>query len=251
MSSISCSNPGGGDSHTRKKLGIVGGMGPAASAYFYELLTSMTLAETDQDHLEIYLVSRPAIPDRTAFILGESTESPLPPVIEACNALVSLGADLVAIPCATTHHFYDELSRSIKAPIVHMIRETAGSLASLGVQTAGVMATDGAVKSGLFQKELDAAGIRAVIPSPQKQLDVMYLIYDCIKAGKKFDASMFDSIVEELTLSGSQAIILACTELSLIKRRARPDVWFVDVLDVLARRCIELCGATPLTPPEV
>lgn len=251
MSSISCTNTEGKSSRTRKKLGVIGGMGPAASAYFYELLTSMTPAETDQEHLEVYIISRPTIPDRTAFILGKSSESPVPFVIEAGNALALLGADLLAIPCATTHHFYDELTRSIKLPIIHMIRETAAYLSSLGVQTAGVMATNGAVKSGLFQKEMGAAGIRAVFPTSQMQSNVMYLIYDCIKAGKKFDSVMFESIVDNLSDNGSQAIILACTELSLIKRDIKLNAPFIDVLDVLARRCIELCCAFPHSSSEV
>ena len=232
----------------RKKLGVIGGMGPAASAYFYELLTSSTLAETDQDHLEIYIVSRPSIPDRTAYILGKSPNSPVAPVIEAGNMLASLGADLIAIPCATTHHFYDELSKSIRIPIVHMIKETATYLHSCGVTAAGLMATDGAASSGLFQRELGAAGIRSVMPSPLMQSNVMHLIYGCIKAGKQFDDDMFASIADELRANGAQAIILACTELSLIRRDNRISGEFVDVLEILARRCIEICGACAISP---
>jgi len=234
----------------RKKLGVIGGMGPAASAYLYELLTNMTRAETDQDHLEIYIISRPSIPDRTAYILGKSTESPVAPIIEAANMLKALGVDYIAIPCATTHCFYDELTKSIKTPLIHMVRETAAHLAACGTTAAGVMATDGAVSSGLFQKELGASGIRAIIPSKRMQSVVMDLVYNCVKAGKPFSLDNFISVADELRENGAEKVILACTELSMIKRETGLSPGYLDVLEVLARRCLELCGL-PVRKPEV
>jgi len=226
----------------RKKLGVIGGMGPAATALFYELLTSLAGVKTDQEHPEAFILSRPSIPNRTDYILGKSPEDPVPPIIETGRMLVSLGVDYIAIPCVTSHFFYDRLTQGISAPIINMVRETANRLALQGVNRAGVLATDGTVRSGLFSSELDAAGIQAVYPSTRKQSLIMEIIYDRIKAGAQFDFGEFMSAARELRDNGAQCLILACTELSLIKRNFGLADGYIDALEVLALRSLELCG---------
>lgn len=240
---MDCRSFSGSNGQNRKKLGVIGGMGPAATALFFGLLTKNTHADRDQDHLETYIISRPAIPDRTAFILGKSKENPVPAIIETGNKLVELGADVIAIPCLTSHFFYDELSEGIHAPIIHLVREIGSFLHRQGISRAGLMATDGVVQSGLFHTELDAFNIRTIAPSPDKQRQVMDLVYNSIKANKPFDLNTFLSIENELRENGAQSILLACTELSLIKRDCRLSAGYVDALEVLAMRCIEICGA--------
>ena len=226
----------------KKKLGVIGGMGPAATAYFYELLTKMAKVDTDQEHIEALIISRPSIPDRTAYILGKSQKCPIAPIIETGNALVAMGADYIAIPCVTSHCFYDELSVGIKAPIIHMVRETAEHLKKANVPSAGLMATDGAISSGLFQNELEAHNIRSIAPSPQMQALVMDLIYNSVKANKPIDIDRFMTITDELKQNGAEIIILACTELSLAKREYSLSGGYADVLEVLALRSLESCG---------
>lgn len=230
-----------------KKLGVVGGMGPAATAYFFELLIKLANAGVDQEHLETYIINRPSIPDRTAFILGKSQESPVPPIIEAGRMLVSLGADILAIPCVTAHFFYDELADGIGVPVIDMVKETSLHLAARGVKRAGLMAADGTISGGIFNGALDARGISAVIPSVQMQARVMSLIYDNVKANKPSDVDGFYSVVEELMANGAEVIILACTELSLIKRELSLSDGFVDAMEILAQRSLEACTA-PVHP---
>ena len=88
-----------------KTLGIIGGLGPMATARFLELTVRMTEASRDQDHLEAILLESPSIPDRTAYILDRSNPSPLPPIVALAKKLESLGAGCLAIPCITSHYF--------------------------------------------------------------------------------------------------------------------------------------------------
>ena len=108
-----------------KTLGILGGLGPASSVYFYDMLTSHTLAECDQQHLNIILSSRADTPDRTAFILGKSQENPLGAMKREVSKLIGAGADIVAIPCNTAHYFYDSISAEASVPVINIIRQTA------------------------------------------------------------------------------------------------------------------------------
>ena len=167
-----------------RTLGVIGGLGPIATAHFMELIIRMTEAETDQEHLDMIIYNRPSIPDRTGYILDPAKPSPLPEMIRVGNALADQGASLIAIPCMTAHFFHRELADRIAVPIVHAIHETAVHLKKHGITKAGIMATDGTIRSKLFQQELLKHGITPVIPGAAGQKCVMSVIYDDIKANR-------------------------------------------------------------------
>lgn len=225
-----------------RTLGVIGGLGPIATAHFMELIIRMTEAQTDQEHLDMIIYNRPSIPDRTSYILDPTKPNPLPEMVRVGNALARQGAQLIAIPCMTAHYFHRELTRYIEAPIVHAIHETAVHLKKHGITRAGIMATDGTIRSKLFQQELQKHGILPVIPGPEGQKCVMSVIYDDIKANRPAEMDKFDYAAKELRDSGAQAIILGCTELSLVKRDYPIGAGYLDAMEVLARRCVLECG---------
>ena len=223
-------------------LGVIGGLGPIATAHFMELIIRMTEADTDQEHLDMIIYNHPSIPDRTSYILDPTKPNPLPEMIRIGNALTRQGAKLIAIPCMTAHYFHAELTRYIEAPIVHAIHETAAHLKKHGIEKVGIMATDGTIRSKLFQRELEKHGITPVIPGSEGQKCVMSIIYDDIKANRPADMDKFDLASRELWKAGAQAIILGCTELSLVKRDYPIGAGYLDAMEVLARRCVLQCG---------
>ncbi|MBR5869711.1 MAG: amino acid racemase [Clostridia bacterium] len=227
-------------------LGILGGLGPMATAYFYELLISHTQAERDQDHIDIIINSHATTPDRTAFITGRSDEDPLAVMVDDIRRMKTYGADLVAIPCNTAHYFYDKLKASTDLPILNIMEETAAKLASLGVCRAGILATDGTVYSGTYDRFLSEFGIDCIRPSVDDQKHIMRIIYDEIKNGKTPDVDTFLTISAHLRAAGADVLILGCTELSLIKKQFSLPPYYIDSLDVLAAATILACGKTPV-----
>ena len=225
-----------------KKLGVIGGLGPMATAYFLQLLVQMTEARTDQEHIEVLLHSKPQIPYRTLFILGQSREDPLPQMVEIGRELAGQGAELIAVPCVTAHYFQKKLEDSIGIPVVDTIRETALSLKAAGVTKAGILATDGTIESGLFQRAFAGEGISAMLPDRAGQQAVMQIIYQNVKAGQPVDSAAFWRVAEGLFGQGAQAVLLACTELSLVKRDFGLGEGFLDVMEVLARKAVLICG---------
>lgn len=213
-----------------------------ATVYFLQLVTEMSRAERDQEHMEILLHSNPRIPDRTRYILGQSSDSPLPMMIQAGRGLAAQGAELVAIPCITAHYFHSRLEEGIGVPVINAPAETAECLKTAGISKAGIMATDGTVSSGVMQKALEAEGIQCVLPDREGQSMVMSLIYDDVKAGKSADPVKFKNASGQLFGMGAEVVLLACTELSLIKRDSSVGPEFLDVLEVLARRAVLSCG---------
>ncbi len=227
-------------------LGVIGGLGPLATAHFMELVVRMTQAGKEQDNVDMIVYNFPSIPDRTGYILGSNLKSPLPGMLSVGHALARQGAGCLAIPCVTAHYFYPELSRALPIPVINAVAETAGLLKARGIHKAGIMATDGTVRSRLIAAELDRAGILPVIPSSQRQADVMHLIYENIKAGKTPDPERFRRVAQELWDCGAEVIILGCTELSLVKSRVPIGPGFLDAMEVLAQQAILRCGGTLL-----
>ena len=227
----------------QQTLGVIGGLGPIATSHFMELVIRMTDAQRDQQHLDMIIYHTPSIPDRSSFILDPTLPSPLDPMIRLGQQLSRQEVGCIAIPCVTAHHFHEDLSNAVTVPIIHAPMETAIHLQAAGIRKAGIMATDGTVSSGIFQRELEKRGITRVVPSKERQEDVMHLIFDCIKANKPADMYRFRRVAQELRANGAEVIILGCTELSLIKR----DHWigdgFLDALEVLAQQAVLRCGA--------
>ena len=231
-----------------KSLGVIGGLGPLASAYFLELLIDMTDAKTDQEHLDVILFDRPAVPDRTAYLLGKG-ESPLPLMQETARTLERLGAACLAIPCVTSHALYGELSGAVGIPILHMVEETAAYLEEAGIRKAGILATDGTVRTRLFQDALARRGIAFEVPDDAGQRCVMELIYGQVKAGKPADPVLFQKTARPLQENGCECVLLGCTELSLLKRDhalgggVLAGLGILDTLEVLAAAALRECGA--------
>lgn len=235
-----------------KTLGILGGLGPAASVYFYQLITRHTEALCDQDHLDIILISKASIPDRTDYILGRSAESPLPSMTDGVKRLAESGAQLIAIPCNTAHYFYDEIERLSPVPVLNIVKETVFLAQRAGIQKLGIMATAGTVLSGTYQKVCDSCGVKPVLPCEASQQTLMDIIYKDIKTAKNPDMNEFLAVAAELYAKGAEAIVLGCTELSLIQGLENyPQFRFIDSLHVLAFRAIQECGKKPCGFPSI
>lgn len=217
-----------------------------ATVYFYEMLTSHTAAERDQDHIDIVISSRATTPDRTAFVLNKSDDNPLDTMIFEARKLVDFGADIISIPCNTAHYFYDSLAHSVEVPIVNIIGETVTYIKRTGAAKAGILATEGTVASGAYEKICREMSLAYEAPDQEYQKMLTEIIYDEIKQGKEPDMSKFEAVCAHMKAKGCEKLVLGCTELSLIAKKYDLGDEFVDSLEVLALKTIKMCGKTPL-----
>lgn len=207
-------------------LGIIGGLGPLASSYLYEMLTKRTKAKKDQDHLNIVLLSHPSIPDRTKYILKESNNSPLPFLIEDAKLLEKLGVKMISIPCNTSCYFHKELQKEINIPINNLVKNTVKHIKEKNIKRVAILATKGTIKSNLYQKELEKEKINYITPN---QDIVMEIIYNYIKAGKEVTKEIFNKCIKDAEVD---AFILGCTELSLLKPKLNLPDNYIDPLEI-------------------
>jgi len=218
-------------------LGVLGGMGTQATARFYEMLHNMQDISAEQEYLDVLVYSKPTIPDRTAYILGKSDKSPLSDLLYAAKTLENAGATCLVITCLTSHFFYEDLAKAIKIPILNMPEETARFIADSGIKKVGLLATDGALKGRVFHTTFEKSGIEMLLPPESSQSELMEIIYS-VKCAQAVAPDALDAIAAQLRKNGARAVILGCTELSLIAKKP-PD--HIDVLEVLAKACLRSC----------
>jgi len=224
-----------------KKLGIIGGLGPMATAHFLTLITRMSEAKKDQDHIEIILHSRPVIPDRSAYITGASDLNPEPDLIEIGQSLVTMGAEILAIPCFTAHYFIDAIRNATGIPIIDAIDEVTSYLSEAKIKKVGIHATDGVVYGRLYQDKLENAGITTLIPNAEAQKQIVEIIYK-IKSGQAVDFEDIHTIALDFFAAGAELILLGCSDLSILGSKQPKYQNYLDVLEILARRAVIECG---------
>ncbi|WP_087509861.1 aspartate/glutamate racemase family protein [Cellulomonas iranensis] len=229
----------------RVEVGVIGGVGPAATVCFLDLVVRHTAADRDQDHVDLVVLQHASIPDRTAYILGRSDEDPGPVMAADARRLERLGVGFVVVPCNTAHHFTDEVAAAVDVPVLSIVDETADEVAARpGTARVGVLATSGTLAARVYQRALEARGLEPVVPDDADQDVVMGIIYDQVKAGRPADVAALHAVADRLGARGADVVVLGCTELSVVaaEHDLLADARYVDSLDVLARRTVERAG---------
>ncbi|MEO5932411.1 MAG: amino acid racemase [Duganella sp.] len=244
------------------KLGVVGGIGPAATVDFMQKIVRNTPAARDQDHIRLIVDHNPQIPDRTANLIGQGADPTLA-LYSACKRLEANGAALIAMPCNTAHAYVDRLQPGLAIPIVNMLSETVGLINEhcAGHAKVGLLATTGTVRSGVYHEAARGGDFELIVPDAAHQALVMEAIYGelGVKAGHTDGPckAMLMQAVRHLVEHGATVIVLGCTELPLLLPEQAAlvvggrAVVVLDPTAILARRCIALSRHQQLRdPPE-
>lgn len=224
-------------------LGVLGGMGAAATALFYQELVAHTDATCDQQHIDALILSHASLPDRTQAILT-GHEAPLEEaLVKDALSLEAQGADLIAMPCNTAHRYLAALRRALAIPVVNMVEESVARAIGLMEKTpraaVGILCTDGTRSSGVYDLACAALGTQARYPSPQAQAGLMELVYNHVKSGTPGGDGLFNTAYRELKKAGCGTVVLGCTELSVYRAHHRVPDDCVDSTDCLVRAVIK------------
>lgn len=228
--------------HRLARLGVLGGMGPLATVDFLKKLVAATPAERDQDHIPVVVYSVPQVPDRVAPIVRGEGESPLPAMIEGVHTLEVAGASCIVIPCVTAHHWYDELCQAATVPIIHIADATCAALQEQGARAnVGLLATAATLRSGFFQRRLEAAGMQPVLPADELMYELVLPSIACVKRHDMVTARRLASeAVARLLTQELEAVVLGCSELPAALEGSAPALTAhcVDTLSALAQACV-------------
>ena len=223
-----------------KIVGILGGMGPLATADLYRKIIMATPARCDQEHLHVVIEADPTVPDRSAFLQGIG-EDPLPGLTRGAERLAAAGVDFIAMPCNTAHAFLPALRERVAVPFIDMIAETAARVRAdyPEARRVGILATAATVGLGLYHSALREYGLAPVQPAEPIQRLVSAAIA-AVKAGDTGPA-VGASLVEAshaLIADGAEVLLAACTELPIVLHAAMVPVPLLDPTQVLAEAAV-------------
>jgi aspartate racemase len=230
-----------GEPDTSLVLGVLGGMGPAATLDFLTKLQAFTPARSDQDHIRVLVDINPKVPDRN--LAGSGAGAVL---AEMAGALAGAGADVLAIACNTAHAHADLIQRASGLPLIDMIETAASAARDLGVQRVGVLGTKGALR--LYREYLAAQAMGLISLDAERQEELMATIYR-IKGGDRGPSVRREmaGYAADLVAAGAEAVIAGCTEAPLAMSPTDVRVAFIDPGELLARRCVAVClGLEPV-----
>lgn len=226
-----------------KRLGILGGMGPAAAIDLQQKILSLTPAESDQEHLPVVVWNVPQIPERTPAIQGNAP-SPLPAMLQGVQVLSEMGTEVIVIACNTAHHWHEPLQKSTQVPILHIadaVHQAITEQVTDRISQVGLMATPGTILSGFYAQRLARLGISVMLPLESEQQSLTQAIV-LIKAGR-FDqaTALIEQVAAALVARGAERLIMGCTELPLVLSRLRRSDLVVDATLELARQAVRSC----------
>ncbi|WP_312421806.1 aspartate/glutamate racemase family protein [Anaerospora hongkongensis] len=223
----------------KKSIGIIGGMGAAATCDLFNKIITLTNAKSDQEHIHVVIDCNTNIPDRTKAIIGKG-EDPVPEMVRSGIRLQAMGAEALVMPCNTAHYFYDRITPFFDIPLLNMLKLTAQEIKRKGIAKIGLLATDGTIQAGVYHQVLAEVGIDVAIPSSAGQESVMNVIYHGVKASNwNMDLTGFYKSLDDLYEQGAEILILGCTELPVAFDRFHIDQPAIDPTLVLAGAAIQ------------
>lgn len=225
--------------------GILGGMGPLATAEFYRRLIEATPAVTDQDHLPVIIDADPRVPDRTAALRGHG-EDPTPWLIRGAERLVSAGAGIIAVPCNTAHAFLPAVRARVPVPVLDMIAETACRAVRqhAGTRRAGLLATRGAIESRLYHDVFARLGLEVLTPDDTTQRRGVDAAIASVKSGRDLDqaAVLLRDVALTLHRMGADLLVAGCTEIPVVLRAELVELPLLDSTQILVEALLREVG---------
>lgn len=222
----------------KKVLGVIGGMGTAATIDFYTRIMNHTVAHKDQEHIDMVIINHASIIDRTYAIKNNKLDELLKQMHENLKILENAKVTSIAIPCNTSHSIIDKIQQLTSIPIINMIEETAKGLKEVvnKGEKVGIMATDGTIMLKIYQQACKKYDIEYFVPDDNIQKQIMDIIYDDVKANGIFDNERFKKVLDYFLQNGCKYVILGCTELSGFKKDFDKNT--IDPMDYLVKAAI-------------
>ena len=225
-------------------IGVLGGMGPMATADLFVKMIENTKAQTDQEHLSILIYNNPHIPSRIDAIL-HGTLSPEAELVRSAKLLERSGADFIVIPCNTAHFWFAAVQKAVAIPVLHIIDSVAEYLLqakAYAPREIMLFATEATVRTGLYQQRLSQKGLDFLTPQPEEQRLISQAI-DEVKSGKLKNSPCLEQLREMMNRyrrSGVKAFIAGCTEIPLLFAQVQGDFKTVDPTLLLAQRAVAM-----------
>jgi len=223
-----------------KIIGVIGGLGPIATADFFNRIIKNTPAKEEQDHLHIIIDNNPKAPNRNRALNGTGS-SPTTSLRKSALRLKQAGAQLLVMPCNTAHAFKEAITHTVDTPFLDIIDETVAYIIRefKGLKKVGLLAADGCLKAGLYQDGFKDKGIDLTKLNTPHQKEFMTLVYRIKASGVNAPIQKaMQHLAKVLIGNGAEAVIAGCTEVPLALEAGDLPVPLIDSTEILARQCV-------------
>lgn len=232
----------------KRRIGILGGMGPEATVLLMSRIITMTPAKDDSEHVPLLVDNNTHVPSRIQALIEKSGQDPGPVLVNMALRLEAAGVEALAMPCNTAHHYARQIQSAVSIPLLNMIELSVDEVAdavclspSTDSSRIGILASPAVQLTGLFEQACSDRGLKAVYPTDQHSL------LACIKSVKANGGgakarSLLKDAVFELQEAGVVSFLVACTEFSIINDAMPKEVLTIDTMDVLARAVVKFAS---------
>lgn len=235
----------------KRRIGILGGMGPEATVLLMSRIIARTPAADDRDHVPLFVDNNTQVPSRIAALIEGTGEDPGPVLAEMARRLEANGAEALAMPCNTAHHYAPVIREAVGIPFLDMIELSVARVSAMPLATrqVGMLASPAVRLTGIFDHAFAAVGIDALYPADQ---DRMLAAIRAVKtdSGDPAARRTMRDAARELVAAGADVLLIACSELSIIAGALAPDVTAVDTIDALADAVVAFASDHSETPAE-
>ncbi|WP_272694187.1 aspartate/glutamate racemase family protein [Providencia sp. PROV036] len=224
----------------KKILGMLGGMGPGATADAFSKLINNTGAKKDQEHIPVIIVSIPDIPDRTENIIY-SGPSPLPAMIEYLKILENAGVSCIIMPCNTAHFWYEDLIKETGIHFISIINAACNKILKDSVKKVALLATTATIQTKLYQNKLSLHGVECIEPDEMNQYKIMQSIISYKSGDIRKAKELIYPYINKLKSIGVDKFVMGCTEIPLILEEISKDSpeQFIDATEALINEAID------------
>lgn len=222
---------------TERVVGVVGGLGPQATVELMQRVIRLVPAEDDRDHVRMIVDNNPKVPSRVDAVLGDG-ESPAEDLRSMAHELQSAGADFLVIPCNTAHLYYDDVANSVDIPVLDMLTLTRNRLEGT-TGKVGLLASTSILKTRLYERYFP--DFELLVPDERSQECVMDAIFT-VKRGDSGTIAISGAVeaAQQLVQHGAEAVVLGCTEFSIVREHFEVDTPVIDPLQVLAEAIVQI-----------
>jgi aspartate racemase len=228
----------------KRRVGILGGMGPEATVLLMARVIAMTDARDDHDHVPLMVDNNTQVPSRIKAILDKTGENPGPTLAKMAVRLAENNAEALAMPCNTAHYYAAFIEDSVNIPLLNMIDLAADRVAGMDLEgrAAGLLASPAVQCTGIFDQAFTKRRIRTVYPADQNEIlsAIRTLKSDSESKGAR---KTLKNAACELMDAGVDVLLIACSELSIIAKVIPENFPRLDTIDVLAEEIIKFSGA--------
>jgi len=223
-----------------RTLGVLGGMGPLATASFMNQVIALSPAKSDQEHIPMFIRNIPQIPDRTKFLMGIEDENPFFELKKGFNELTSLGVSCIVIPCNTAHYWYDALTQNADVHTISIVQSVIKRAKATGKRKVGILATTATLNMRIYQTAFSEHNIEFIEPNEQQQALVMQGI-TAVKSGNlALGRTLLSQSYEKMLAQGADAVLFGCTEIPLVlnEQASKSPETCLDTIAILAQECV-------------